>query len=157
DIRFKGNTHFDAEQILPVIHTKTAGLFETGPLDDEVLDQDVAAIVKFYRDHGYLDVRADREVRPSPDAREAIVTFLVDEGALYTLRPVRAELSDGAGKPTGKPPTQFSTEQLAGLMLIKTGDAYSVDRLEKSMRAVNDAYGRLGYLEARVERRELRD
>jgi outer membrane protein insertion porin family len=157
DIRVRGNQHLDEGRILDVVRTKTAGLFETGPLDDETLDQDVAAIIRLYRDNGYLDVRADREVRPSPDAREAIVTFLVDEGPRYTLRSIRAELRGEGGRPSGRPPTQFSTEQLAGLMLIKTGDAYSVDLLEKSMRAVNDAYGRLGYLEARVDRRELRD
>ncbi len=44
--------------------------------------------MRFYRDRGYLDVRADRQVRPSPNGREAIVTFLIDEGRVYTLRSV---------------------------------------------------------------------
>lgn len=157
DIRLSGNAAFADDQLFPNIHTKTSGLFETGPLDDEVLDQDVGAVIKFYKDRGYLDIRADREVRPSPDAREAIVTFIIDEGALYTLRSVTTEIDEGAGKRSGKPLTVFSTDQVKGLMLIKPGDAYSVDKLEKSIRAVSDAYGRLGHIEARINRQELRD
>ncbi|MBL0921854.1 MAG: hypothetical protein IBJ10_06970, partial [Phycisphaerales bacterium] len=84
DIRFEGNTVFTAKQLRPEINTKTAALFERGPVDDEVLQRDVSTLVTFYRDRGYLDVRADFKIMPSPDGREAIITFLIDEGPLYT-------------------------------------------------------------------------
>lgn len=157
DIRFEGNASFSAGQLRPNIRTKTASILETGPLDDEVLDQDVANLISYYRDRGFLDVRADRRITPSPDQREAIITFLIDEGPQYTLRSVRAELDDGTGRPSGRAPTVFSVEQLVGLMSIKAGDAYSVDKLNQSLRAIRNAYGRLGYAEARVQRYELRD
>ncbi len=158
DIRFRGNEHFDSELLRPIVHTKVAGLFEAGPLDDDVLDQDVATIVNFYKDRGYLDIRADREVQPSPDGKEAIVTFVVDEGQQFTLRSVRAELGEGrGGAGAGKPPTVLTTEQIAGLMLIKTGDAFSVEKLNKSIKGISDAYGQMGYYDVKVNRAELRD
>ncbi|MBL8764968.1 MAG: BamA/TamA family outer membrane protein [Phycisphaerae bacterium] len=157
DIRFEGNRAFEPREIRPVLKSKISGLFQLGPLDDEVLDQDVAAVVQFHKDRGYLDVRADRRVTPAPNGREAIVTFLIDEGPLYTLRRVRAELDEGQGRPGGEAPTVFSVEQLMGLMSIKPGDAYSADKIRKSVEAVRDAYGRLGYADARVERVEIRD
>src|SRR5690606_636573 len=48
-------------------------------------------------------------------------------------------------------------EQLAGLMTIKPGDAFSRDKSARSVRAVREAYGRLGYADARVQVVELRD
>src|SRR5690606_4193382 len=63
--------------------------FERAPLDDDVLREDAAALVSFYRDRGYLDVRVGSRIQPSPDGREAIVTFVIDEGPLYTLRSIQ--------------------------------------------------------------------
>ena len=157
DIRFEGNNAFSDAQVRTAVRTKVAGLFETGPLDDEVLDQDVASIIAFYRERGYLDVRVDRRITESPNLREAIVTFLIDEGPQYTLRSVRAELADETGRGSGRPTTVLSTEQITGLMRIKPGDAYAVRRVDESIRAIRDAYGKLGYVDARVTRLELRD
>jgi outer membrane protein insertion porin family len=158
DIRFEGNRAFTSRELRPEVKTKVWGIFETGPLDDDQLEQDVQAVIQFYKDRGYLDVRADRVVRPSPDQKEAVVTFVVDEGQVYTLRSVKAVLADPAtGKPTDKPPTVHSVEQIAGLMEIKAGDVYSIKRLKRSVEAVQNAYGTLGYVDAKVIRLEQRD
>ncbi|MBC7835732.1 MAG: BamA/TamA family outer membrane protein [Phycisphaerales bacterium] len=207
DIRFDGNNAFDGDQIRSDVKTKVAGWFETGPLDNDVLEADVAAIVNFYKDRGYLDVRADREIRISPDSREAIVTFQIDEGRLYTLRSVRVQFLDdlpsvppepdaedvalrlaqereltGDGKPVtpGEIDARlaelradrdslleqqrerdaarvFTIEQLKGLMLIKTGDAYSINRINESLVALRNAYGHMGYVDVFLEKAELRD
>ncbi len=158
DIRFEGNNAFTSRELRPAVKTKVWGIFETGPLDDDVLEQDVQAVVKFYHDRGYLDVRADRMVRPSPDQKEAVVMFVVDEGPLYTLRSVKAVLADPAtGRPSDEAPVVVSRAQIAGLMEIKAGDVYSINRLERSVKRVRDAYGQLGYVDAQVIRLEQRD
>ena len=61
------------------VRTRVRGVFNRGPLDNEMLDADVSGLIRFYRDRGYLDAR-DRRITPSPDGREAIVTFVIDEG-----------------------------------------------------------------------------
>lgn len=157
DIRFEGNENFLPRQLLPEIQTRVAGLFESGPVDNDVLDQDVANLVKFYQDRGYLDARADRQLVFSPNGREAIVRFLIDEGPVYTLRSVRFETRDGVGQPTGRAPTVFSRDQIAGLMKIKAGDVYGVKAVRDSIDAVQNAYAQLGYADSRVDRAELRD
>ena len=88
----------------------------------------------------------------SPDNTEAKVTYLLDEGPLYTLTSVRVENDERPGEPL----TVFSTEQIAALLEIKTGDVYSQDKLRKSKKAVKDAYGVMGYLDAEVFPYELR-
>lgn len=182
EIRFEGNTSFLPRELRTAIKTTEAFLiFEKGPVDDDVLAQDVASLVTYYRDRGYLDVRVDRVIRPSPNGREAIVTFVIDEGPVYTLRSVqlfypeysRSFPSLEAARAEAKPGEQvlpvginevavypfgvFTPEQAVGLMSIKPGDVYSVDKLNKSVTAFQDAYGKLGYVDARFDTRELRD
>ncbi len=157
DIRFEGNASFEPRQLTPNIKTTTAGIFETGPVDNEQLDRDVASLLEFYRNRGYLDVRADRQVVFSPNGREAIVKFIVSEGPLYTLRSVRAETPGDDKLRSGSPPTVFSVGQLAGLMEIKAGDVYAVDKIRRSLDAARNAYLQMGYVDVQIASFELRD
>lgn len=151
DIRFEGNLSFTPRELKRDLKIKEAWLLEKGPLDDDALEQDVATLASFYRDRGYLEVRTDRTVRPSPNGKEAIVTFLIDEGPVYTLRGVEFHV------PEDEMPGVFTPAQLSGLMSIKPGDVYSDDKLRRSMQAIEAAYGKLGYTDVRAQKRELRD
>ena len=84
------------------------------------------------------------------------ITFIIEEGSVYTLRTVRAEL-DEAGALSGKPPTVFTPEQIAGLMSIKAGDVYSLDKIRKSVDAVRQSYEQLGYVDIQIQRIEVRE
>lgn len=150
DIRFDGVTAFSNAQLRREIKTRTAALLRKGILDDDTLDQDIAALIQFYRNNGYLDVRADTIVQPSPNGREAIVTYLVEEGPLYTLRSVELQVED-ADAPV------FTPGQVAGLIPLKPGDTYGVRSLQDSLNAVRDAYYELGYADVRVGNVEKRD
>lgn len=185
DIRFKGNEAFTPRQLGPNIKSETAGLFESGAIDEEKLDQDVANLITFYKDRGYLDIRADREMIFAPNGKEAIVTFLISEGPVYRLRQVKAVSSDRASatpspagadggadrdadanaevlkdRPRGllgnNPLKVLSQDQVAGLLRIKPGDVYSQDKIRKAIDDVRNAYARMGYVDARVQRYELR-
>lgn len=152
DIQFEGNEAFTGRILRREIETRVTGLLRTGELDDLQLDRDVASLVKFYRNKGYLDVRSDRIIRPSPDSKEAVVVFLVDEGPVYTLRDLKVEFAPGAGDDP-----VFTDEQLLGLMRLNPGDVYSIGLLDESLKAVRNAYGQLGYVDAVVQQHELRD
>jgi len=152
-IEFSGVEAFRPKRLMAEIKTRThIFLLRGGVLDEDVLVNDVAALASFYKDRGYRDVRVDRLIDLSPDNTEAKVTFLVDEGWLYTLSSVRVENAERPGEPLAV----FSPEQIAALLEIKTGDVYSQDKLRKSLKAVEDAYGVMGYLDARVAPYELR-
>jgi outer membrane protein insertion porin family len=187
EIRFSGNRSFEARQLIGSVKTKTAGLFEDGPVDNEQLDRDVEAIAEFYRDRGHLDIRADRRVIFSPNGKEAIVEFLVDEGPLYTLRSVQLQVvglpgadedaekagakeepeqkqgaapkaaAAGAGGGGGGGGGVLSREQVAGLMEIKAGDVYSLNKIRTSIDTVRNAYARMGYADVQVAKAEKRD
>lgn len=147
EIRFSGNDTYEDEQLFREIDTRRAlFLFRTGELDEEQIEADVRILADYYRARGYLDARVDATTELSNDLREAVVTFLIDEGPLYLMRSVKVE---GA--------RNFSAEELASLMPLNPGDPYSRDRINASRDAVINAYGELGYYNTVVDIRELRD
>ncbi len=150
-LRFEGNTAFTANQLRRELETKEATLFRRGQLDEDRLDTDIGNLISFYRNRGYLDVRADRIIQPSPNGREAIITYVIEEGPLYTLRSVRIDTQT-----TGADPV-FTRDQIAGLIRIKAGDVHSVRLLDESVQTVVNAYGQMGYANAQVGRVERRD
>jgi len=142
-IRFSGQESFSAKQLRREINTKTASFFRKGQLDDDKLDSDIANLIEFYRDRGYLDVRADRLIQPAPNGRESIVTYLIEEGPLYTLRSIQINIeTEDDASPV------FNRAQIAGLMSINTGDVYSIGALDRSISAIRAAYGQMGYIDA---------
>ena len=149
-VAFEGNASFTPRELKTAVKTKEAWLLERGPLDNEILADDVAALVTYYRDRGYLDVRCDRVITPSRDGKEAIVTFAIDEGPVYTLRDLKLAFA-AEGEHV------FTAEQLMGIMPLKSGGVYSDVRMRRSIEAIRGAYQKLGYVDVEVRRREQRD
>lgn len=143
-IDFVGNDRVPSKRLRPVIRTKSASWFRTGPYDPRQLGDDAGALVRFYTDRGYLDARADWRAIPSPNGREVIIEYLIEEGEQYTLRSVRAETPDGTAL------TVFDDEQLAALAPIKPGDALDRPLLEQTAAALREAYWRMGYVDAQL-------
>ncbi|MHC4427983.1 MAG: BamA/OMP85 family outer membrane protein, partial [Planctomycetota bacterium] len=141
-IEFEGNVAFSGAQLHAEIETRTAVLFfRRGELDTDRLIDDVAALDRFYKDRGYLDVRIGRTIDLSPDSSEVKVTFLVQEGELFTIRSILTDPD---------PLRVFGREQIAGLIPLKPGDVFSQDKIQRSTAAIRRAYGLMGYVDARV-------
>ena len=78
-----------------------------------------------------------RTVDMSLDRTEAKVTFLIIEGKPYSLRTVQTE---------PHPLRIFAPEQITAMIPLKPGDVFSRDRIDASIREIQDAYGLMGYL-----------
>ncbi|MDI1288503.1 MAG: outer membrane protein assembly factor BamA, partial [bacterium] len=150
DIRFEGNNSFHSDEIQSELKTKEAWILERAPVDADLIADDIGTIIQFYKDRGRLDVRVDRIITPSPNGKEAIVTFVIEEGPVYTLR----SLKISAGEDDRR---VFSPDQLMALMTVKPGDVYADDKMKKAMKSIEDAYGKLGYVDVEVRKREMRD
>ncbi len=147
EIEFTGNRAFPAKQLSAQIKTTPwIFLFRKGNLDEEVLIDDVATLVSYYKDRGYVDVRVDRRVELSNDQKEAKVVFVVTEGRQYRLRSVRVESADNGGRLQ-----VFTPEQLRGLMTLRPGDAYMKNRIEESVKSIRSAYLAMGFVDCRVD------
>ena len=154
EIEFVGNASFDARELNAEIRTRSSiPLFVKGELDEELLIDDVAALDKFYKDRGFVDVRADRRVTLSADNSEAKVAFIIDEGRQYRLRSLTVE---GIGAEGPRPLGVFSEEQLRDLAALRTGDVFSRLKIDKTLALIKDAYLLMGHVDVGVNDRYVR-
>lgn len=147
-IVFEGNDSFASQLLQREIRTKPfVPFFRKGNLDEDQLLDDIAALNRFYRDRGYVDVRVDRRIELSPRNNEAQVVFVIAEGRQYRVRKIDIY---GSGGPGGRPLQVFAREQIAAMMPIQRGDVFSQDLVRRSIRMVEDAYGMMGYVDTVV-------
>lgn len=152
EIEFVGNRSFPAKELSLEIKTKPyIPFFRKGQLEPDQIIDDVAALDKFYKDNGYVDVRVDSRILLSPNNREAKVVFLVDEGRRYQLRQV---VVSGAG--TMNQPKVFSTEQIRDLIAIRAGDNFTNQLVERSVEQLEQSYLLMGYIDARINSQQIR-
>lgn len=150
EIRFRGNNTVTSRELKGQVETSVyIPILEAGEVDEQRLADDAAKIVTFYKDRGHIDARAAYTLTPSASGQEVVVEFVIEEGQVYTLRDVKVVFDDDDRK-------VFSPEQVIGLMEVKPGDVYSAARLQRSINGVLAAYGRLGFTDVSVNKRELR-
>lgn len=155
-IRFEGNEVFGDSLLRSQIETATyTPILDQGRFDERQADEDVQSLIQFYRDRGYVDVRAGWQRIDAPNNREVIVVFHIAEGRRYTVRDVRVEYEDGRLSPDFQP--RLGPEQVRGLIAIKPGDVYNASLIDQSIEQVYAALAKLGYANASVQAEELTD
>lgn len=148
EIEFVGNEAFSARQLMPRIRSREAvAIFNKGLLDPEILIDDAAALDRFYRDEGFVDVRTDWRIQLSPDNREAKVTFLISEGRRYRLGQV---IIQGVGAMGPQDLTVFSRAQIEALIDLRPGEIFRTAAVRQSVQTVRNAYLAMGYVDAGV-------
>ncbi|MCC7407011.1 MAG: outer membrane protein assembly factor BamA [Phycisphaeraceae bacterium] len=138
-IRYEGNHAFSGRQLSSQVRSKSLIpllFWRKTDLNRDQLELDVAGVREFYQDRGYLDAQVGRRVELSPNQKDAVVVFLVEEGPKYTVGQVRIT---GNGV--------FNTEQIALAIPLKSGDVYSRKGALASQEAVLNLYGKIGYIE----------
>ncbi len=147
NIEFVGNTAFDSEQLRQVMKTRERGLFtwitHSGRVDREQVEDDLAKIVRLYRNYGYLRARVakveyfDRGRADGPQKLTMRITM--DEGPRYRVRNVAfSGLS-----------VYNSSELMPGMSMIG-GDIYSLEKVADDSTMIRRYYGAKGYADADV-------
>lgn len=144
-IRFEGNHSFPDPELRKQMKTKPKGLFswlsKSGRFDEEQLDNDVEAILDFYRNEGYLRVRSlgvRREPVGDKGGRVDLV-IPIEEGAKYTVANV------GFGSMT-----VFTSEELYPALTLNGGEPYSAKKMRADITMIRSYYGSRGYADATV-------
>lgn len=146
DIDFVGNQHFDSRQLREVLKTKERGwltwITKSGRLDREIWEDDLAALITFYRNHGYLRARlakVEQFVRGSGNKQLVTFKITIDEGKRYKVNRV-------AFGPT----KVFTAEELVPGLSMYNGDAYSGQKVADDVTMIRRYYGSRGYADAQV-------
>ncbi len=146
-IEFSGNHEFDSEQLRQIMKTKERGLFtwitKSGRIDREQVEDDLQAIVRQYRNYGYLRARiANVEYSASPNAtgrQKLTMRVSIEEGPRYRVRNVTF----------GGIKVYTPAELEPGLSMLG-GDIYSLKKVSDDTQMIRKYYGAKGYADADV-------
>jgi hypothetical protein len=142
-IRFEGNTVFTTPELKKEMKTKEKGWFswltKSGRFESYQLDEDLDAVLDYYRSNGYLRASSPGIRRdPVGDGRVDLV-IPISEGEKYTV--------DGVS--FGRM-TVFKSEELYPSMTLNGGDAYSSSKMRDDIKTIRSFYGSRGYADAVV-------
>ncbi|MDP3851943.1 MAG: outer membrane protein assembly factor BamA [Luteolibacter sp.] len=142
-IRFEGNTVFTDPELRKEMKTKEKGWFswltKSGRIESNQLDEDVDAILDYYRSKGYLRASSPGVRRePVKDGRVDLV-IQISEGEKYTVAGV------GFGKMT-----VFKPEDLYPALTLNGNDAYNSKKMRADITMIRSYYGSRGYADASV-------
>ncbi len=146
-IEFVGNREFDSAQLHQLMKTKERGIFtwitDSGKIDREQVEDDLQAIVRQYRNYGYLRARIAKVeyfASPNPTGRQKLTMRInIEEGPRYRVR----QVSFG-GISVYKP-----SELEPGLSMLG-GDIYSLKKVSDDTQMIRKYYGAKGYADAEV-------
>ncbi|HEX5791430.1 MAG TPA: outer membrane protein assembly factor BamA, partial [Luteolibacter sp.] len=143
DIIFEGNQAFSDRDLRKEMKIKEKGIFswltKSGRFESDQLDEDLDAILDFYRSKGYLRASSPGIRRePAGEGRVDLI-IPIEEGAKYTV----AEVGFGSM-------TVFKPEELHPALTLAAGEAYSSKSMRDDITMIRSYYGSKGYADASV-------
>ncbi len=151
-INIIGNEKFSDGKLRGEFVTKQARLtsfFSSNTsYDPDRLAFDQQKLRQFYLTEGYADFRVVSAVAElTPDQRDFIITYVVEEGERYTFGEVKvdSQLRD------------FDSEVMSTNLPMKDGDWYNAKTIEDTVEQLTELAGRYGYAFADVQPRIRRD
>ncbi|MFO6446162.1 outer membrane protein assembly factor BamA [Erythrobacter sp. NE805] len=147
-----GNTLFDDETLLRQMVTKenrAKNFLSSGTsYDPDRLAFDQQKLRQFYLTQGYADFRVVSAVAElTPDQRDFIITYVVEEGERYTFGDVSTDVQL----------RDFDSEALNAKLPMKDGDVYNAKTVEDTVEQLTELAARFGYAFADVQPRFRRD
>lgn len=148
---FKGNTHFPSRVLRKLIFTKEDWILgfmdRAGTYHKDALEFDKQTLEKFYQNNGFLAATVhDMQVVIDEITKEAMVTFTIQEGDLYTVSTVEAPGND-----------VLTEAELLARIPIKPGMIYSKEMIRDTMEQLRLLWGEHGYISAEIDPSVLPD
>jgi len=145
EIKFVGNANVKARKLRKEMETKRWWMFSwltgSGRFKDDQFEDDIDKVRDYYREQGYLDVEIDNDKikydYPSPN--RLVLTINVVEGKQYHI----GEITFNGNK-------LYQTGLLRLILRQKSGMVFHPSKLDEDVTALEDFYGRDGYLDTRV-------
>ena len=152
-INILGNEQFSDGRLQKEMYSKEAGgvlgfLKSNDTYDPDRLAADQQKLRAFYLTEGYADFRVVQALAElTPDRRDFVITYVVDEGPRYHFGTVQAEsaLRD------------FPKEKVLQLAKIQPGSWFDAKAVEDAVTDLNEAAGDLGYAFADINPAYNRD
>jgi outer membrane protein insertion porin family len=140
-INILGNNAFPDGRLRKEMYTRQAGgvlgfLKSNDTYDPDRLAADQQKLRAFYLTEGYADFRVVSALAElTPDRRDFVITYVVEEGARYRFGTVEA---DSALR-------DLPAAKVKQVVKIQPGSWFNAKQVEDSVTALNEAAGNLGY------------
>jgi outer membrane protein assembly factor BamA len=146
NIRFVGAEHFKDKLNSQIKSATYLILFNSGKYEPNVVEEDVAAIRRFYESKGFFDVRVGRKLIWSPDQTELQIDFVIEEGPRYQIDKVTFQRVNGDAV-TGASTLGVPEKELRSNMKALEGAYYDADVLARDSREIVRVYSaHYGYI-----------
>ena len=140
-VKFHGNTVTSAGRLKTQIQTKRPLLWVFGGyFDPQKVEQDVDALIDYYRRLGFFRARVSRELEFSEDGSWVTVHFFIYEGPRYKIRQVHF---------VGN--RLFRSQDLLQELKLRSGEAFDKAKMDLDIKRLQEVYGSYGYIFARIE------
>lgn len=134
-INVMGNKHYADVRLLNEIYTR-----ESDSCDPGRIAADESKLRAFYLTEGYADFRVSVKAEPTPDGRDFVITYVIEEGPRYKFGTVELD-----SKVRG-----LSAEILTPTLSMKTGDWFNAKKVEDVVTGLQQTAGARGYAFAEV-------
>jgi len=152
-INILGNSNFSDERLRKEMYTRQTGgllgfLKSNDTYDPDRLAADQQKLRAYYLTQGYADFRVVQALAElTPDRRDFVITYVVEEGPRYHLGTVEA---DSALR-------DFPNATVLQVAKLHPGSWFNAKQVEDAMTTLNEAAGNLGYAFADINPAYNRD
>jgi outer membrane protein insertion porin family len=140
DFEFLDHDTFGARRLATQIKSKARKFgFLGGQFNGRDIDDDVQRLRAYYLGLGFFDIRVSRELRESDDRSKVEVHFVISEGPRYTVRSLQFNGNQ-----------RLDEDALREALKLQPGQVFDQKALQADTQKVQDRYGALGHIEAKV-------
>ena len=140
-VTFENNLVYTDRQLYRMIVSRPPSLLSSTVYQNEIFEQDLESIIRFYHQNGYLEASVvDSRIERDSSRHEVHLTITLEEGEVTRIEGLSV-LGNRA----------FNDESLLGLVRMKAGDPLNRLKVEEALLALLRFYADHGYLEVDIE------
>lgn len=142
-VLFEGVNKEDAKALEEVVYTKkynglTSWYTKAGTYQQEMIEHDKMSVVSYMQNKGHADVHVDVDIKDAKVGRIDVI-FTVKLGPIYKV---------GSIEFTGN--RVFTDADVESHLALHEGETYAPDKIQATVRAIKELYGKKGYIDAAV-------
>ena len=144
DINIIGASAFSESTLLKEFELTTGGWFSWFTKDDQYSKQklsgDLEKLKSYYLNRGYLEFNIEStQVSITPDKEKIYITVNISEGPVYKISDIKFQ---------GE--LKITEEEMRSLLLFKSGETFSRQKIVDSVKRISDRLGNDGYSFANI-------
>lgn len=140
-IRFEGNERLSRSELKTRIRSESYfPILNGGELNRSELQLDAGRLREYYNEQGFLAAQVGRRIDLSPNQKDAVVVFVIDEGEQFSVSQVIVQGNE-----------MFTADQIRLHMDLKPGSTFATSKARSSMERLRYLYGNLGFLDTQVQ------